>query len=138
MATERISARGTFSICRLRCSRTKPMTMSPAPYRRMSASQKMCSGACSPLNKEKKPHRHQRGGEQEHHPAGPLRVETHSLLLLAQHPDPANIGPVNGPASRRDSSAETMDIPNEGRSEEHTSELQSRPHLVCRLLLEKK
>src|SRR3989442_8845249 len=27
---------------------------------------------------------------------------------------------------------------NSGRSEEHTSELQSRPHLVCRLLLEKK
>src|SRR5690554_6019409 len=27
---------------------------------------------------------------------------------------------------------------NEPRSEEHTSELQSRPHLVCRLLLEKK
>src|SRR3989442_5968497 len=26
----------------------------------------------------------------------------------------------------------------QGRSEEHTSELQSRPHLVCRLLLEKK
>src|SRR5690554_7787007 len=26
----------------------------------------------------------------------------------------------------------------EWRSEEHTSELQSRPHLVCRLLLEKK
>src|SRR6266498_4540658 len=28
--------------------------------------------------------------------------------------------------------------PTAGRSEEHTSELQSRPHLVCRLLLEKK
>src|SRR2546422_1624615 len=28
--------------------------------------------------------------------------------------------------------------PSEGRSEEHTSELQSRLHLVCRLLLEKK
>src|SRR3989442_3867761 len=28
--------------------------------------------------------------------------------------------------------------PNSVRSEEHTSELQSRPHLVCRLLLEKK
>src|SRR3989442_8167688 len=28
--------------------------------------------------------------------------------------------------------------PGMGRSEEHTSELQSRPHLVCRLLLEKK
>src|SRR5258707_10235232 len=27
---------------------------------------------------------------------------------------------------------------NEGRSEEHTSELQSRQYLVCRLLLEKK
>src|SRR5690554_7294223 len=27
-------------------------------------------------------------------------------------------------------------IPLPGRSEEHTSELQSRPHLVCRLLLE--
>src|SRR3989442_11523933 len=26
-------------------------------------------------------------------------------------------------------------LPAEGRSEEHTSELQSRPHLVCRLLL---
>src|SRR6266498_5871195 len=29
-------------------------------------------------------------------------------------------------------------IVGEYRSEEHTSELQSRPHLVCRLLLEKK
>src|SRR5690554_1658794 len=28
--------------------------------------------------------------------------------------------------------------PFESRSEEHTSELQSRPHIVCRLLLEKK
>src|SRR3989442_11857138 len=28
--------------------------------------------------------------------------------------------------------------PPDRRSEEHTSELQSRPHLVCRLLLEKK
>src|SRR2546429_6103780 len=29
-------------------------------------------------------------------------------------------------------------FPGSGRSEEHTSELQSRLHLVCRLLLEKK
>src|SRR5436305_11331617 len=36
-------------------------------------------------------------------------------------------------ARSRAASAETTD-----RSEEHTSELQSRPHLVCRLLLEKK
>src|SRR5690554_7112828 len=34
---------------------------------------------------------------------------------------------------------ETLRIAAQGaRSEEHTSELQSRPHLVCRLLLEKK
>ena len=33
--------------------------------------------------------------------------------------------------------SKTMDIP-VGRSEEHTSELQSRRNLVCRLLLEKK
>src|SRR5690554_7098846 len=35
--------------------------------------------------------------------------------------------------------ASTEDVKNAAfRSEEHTSELQSRPHLVCRLLLEKK
>src|SRR5690554_7767299 len=35
---------------------------------------------------------------------------------------------------------EVANVSSEGktRSEEHTSELQSRPHLVCRLLLEKK
>src|SRR3989442_6996636 len=32
----------------------------------------------------------------------------------------------------------SMVVHAERRSEEHTSELQSRPHLVCRLLLEKK
>src|SRR3712207_7085998 len=31
-----------------------------------------------------------------------------------------------------------VDVPELGRSEEHTSELQSRQYLVCRLLLEKK
>src|SRR5437660_9559956 len=32
----------------------------------------------------------------------------------------------------------TLAVEHAGRSEEHTSELQSRGHLVCRLLLEKK
>src|SRR3989442_7451910 len=32
----------------------------------------------------------------------------------------------------------TAQLARRRRSEEHTSELQSRPHLVCRLLLEKK
>src|SRR5690554_7278949 len=31
-----------------------------------------------------------------------------------------------------------LNVNTQERSEEHTSELQSRPHLVCRLLLEKK
>src|SRR5690554_7301194 len=35
-------------------------------------------------------------------------------------------------------SKSTVPIKEPVRSEEHTSELQSRPHLVCRLLLEKK
>src|SRR3989442_6325494 len=34
--------------------------------------------------------------------------------------------------------AQLPDANGDDRSEEHTSELQSRPHLVCRLLLEKK
>src|SRR5258708_24568748 len=35
-------------------------------------------------------------------------------------------------------SSHTSRVPNHCRSEEHTSELQSPDHLVCRLLLEKK
>src|SRR3989442_442839 len=49
------------------------------------------------------------------------------------------------PVPSSTSKAPSFSTPNEGafevddgRSEEHTSELQSRPHLVCRLLLEKK
>src|SRR3989442_2759640 len=38
--------------------------------------------------------------------------------------------------ARRSVAAAASESPR--RSEEHTSELQSRPHLVCRLLLEKK
>src|SRR5688500_19286962 len=39
---------------------------------------------------------------------------------------------------RRQSPALAWDVPRHGRSEEHTSELQSPCNLVCRLLLEKK
>src|SRR3989442_10292913 len=56
-----------------------------------------------------------RGGQL--HPVRPLHVDLH------QRPGEAVLGGV-GHLERR--------------SEEHTSELQSRPHLVCRLLLEKK
>src|SRR5690554_7360318 len=43
---------------------------------------------------------------------------------------------VNGDQNKNNKSHLLKDVDN--RSEEHTSELQSRPHLVCRLLLEKK
>src|SRR5690554_7711462 len=55
--------------------------------------------------------------------------------------------PINSPTSPNFFSSHSPSSLNSGkrraginffRSEEHTSELQSRPHLVCRLLLEKK
>src|SRR3989442_8279986 len=57
-----------------------------------------------------------------------------STLTLALAPVQAIRGTVTGlSALREDHSSRGF-----CRSEEHTSELQSRPHLVCRLLLEKK
>src|SRR3989442_8873009 len=47
------------------------------------------------------------------------------------NPMPPGVDPTTDPEI-------TQDALRVGRSEEHTSELQSRPHLVCRLLLEKK
>src|SRR5690625_5877395 len=44
----------------------------------------------------------------------------------------------DGTEERGDTAAERGGTAPERRSEEHTSELQSRGHLVCRLLLEKK
>src|SRR2546422_3938052 len=46
-------------------------------------------------------------------------------------------GPFAG-AARADRRLDAARLAGHGRSEEHTSELQSRLHLVCRLLLEKK
>ena len=46
------------------------------------------------------------------------------------------VSPYNAQGKRMTSFASVFVTPL--RSEEHTSELQSRPHLVCRLLLEKK
>src|SRR3989442_7606926 len=46
------------------------------------------------------------------------------LAGARRHPDPLELALERSPPRHR--------------SEEHTSELQSRPHLVCRLLLEKK
>src|SRR5262245_64680876 len=43
-----------------------------------------------------------------------------------------------GHATDSGSTSGDLGLPQRGRSEEHTSELQSLRHLVCRLLLEKK
>src|SRR5436305_10823506 len=50
----------------------------------------------------------------------------------------ARPGWMNASGSTAPLSAPSWSRPTGRRSEEHTSELQSRPHLVCRLLLEKK
>src|SRR5205809_4717809 len=56
------------------------------------------------------------------------------LSVLACQP----VGSAPPPAIFVSGSRSWADAPPAGRSEEHTSELQSRLHLVCRLLLEKK
>src|SRR2546422_1395447 len=47
-------------------------------------------------------------------------------------------GPLTSTQGPNRDAGETVARPKKKRSEEHTSELQSRLHLVCRLLLEKK
>src|SRR5687768_17895980 len=67
------------------------------------------------------------------HPANDRRVRTVLLPGAAVHPLPADDRPERG----EEPAAAGRPAPR-ARSEEHTSELQSRLHLVCRLLLEKK
>src|SRR3712207_9014759 len=62
--------------------------------------------------------------------AGLLVAEAGELLEALQHLRAVRL--TAGPDRRR------VAIPVVARSEEHTSELQSRQYLVCRLLLEKK
>src|SRR3712207_8497554 len=49
-----------------------------------------------------------------------------------------HLAPTGGPARAPQGLAPRVVFPDGARSEEHTSELQSRQYLVCRLLLEKK
>src|SRR3712207_7570067 len=59
--------------------------------------------------------------------------------VLARDPAAAGRqGAVRRPALRRDGGVGARGLRRRLRSEEHTSELQSRQYLVCRLLLEKK
>src|SRR5690606_39379688 len=61
-----------------------------------------------------------------HHPHAPFADGLFGEVLLV------GPGPITGLSAAADIEGDTV------RSEEHTSELQSRENLVCRLLLEKK
>src|SRR2546430_8901564 len=70
-------------------------------------------------------------------PAAPgvsARGDQAALLPALRDRHPAQ----RGAQERRKSGADTEGVRAHGRSEEHTSELQSQSNLVCRLLLEKK
>src|SRR5690554_7757711 len=62
-------------------------------------------------------------------------LSLHDALPIYWKPSSA---PPRRRASRSRPTSATPWAQADWRSEEHTSELQSRPHLVCRLLLEKK
>src|SRR3712207_8866938 len=62
-----------------------------------------------------------------------------ALPIFAEHRAPLGAADAGGRADRRHPPASGRGAPlHRQRSEEHTSELQSRQYLVCRLLLEKK
>src|SRR5690554_7470321 len=64
--------------------------------------------------------------------SGFANIEQYHLLNNQEKPKAGRLGEFDNPAQNIN-----KDVPTEThRSEEHTSELQSRPHLVCRLLLE--
>src|SRR5690606_40604374 len=69
---------------------------------------------------------------EDDHAAVAVAVRDEHLVGLRVHPD------ARGAAEqRRVVAAARLVVLADGRSEEHTSELQSRENLVCRLLLEK-
>src|SRR5258708_30623050 len=58
--------------------------------------------------------------------------------LFRSHPGERERRFAQYPHARHHFADQAQGVPVRGRSEEHTSELQSPDHLVCRLLLEKK
>src|SRR5947207_12315464 len=73
-------------------------------------------------------------------PRSTLFPYTSSSDLTTEHLDtePRRISPGGTPYGPWHDVTTALEGPVEGRSEEHTSELQSHSDLVCRLLLEKK
>src|SRR5258708_17767451 len=70
----------------------------------------------------------------EHHRPENIADETRPLFLNDKEPDQDDDGRCTVAGAR----GGAIDHRHPDRSEEHTSELQSPDHLVCRLLLEKK
>src|SRR5690606_40003814 len=76
----------------------------------------------------------------------PIRIDSPSFRVsISIRPRPDRRWHARGtlsrrepPGARRESDGSRRRAPRGSRSEEHTSELQSRENLVCRLLLEKK
>src|SRR5690625_1244662 len=79
------------------------------------------------------PHRCQPDGMSPH--SSSTDSPDHRATSPERSPAPQDPSP---PEDRRGSPSDSREDTQDGRSEEHTSELQSRGHLVCRLLLEKK
>src|SRR2546422_4562267 len=71
-------------------------------------------------------------------PQIPNSVDTLRVALPPNSTSPTSVGPERLAPLVRQSGTLPYPLPTHRRSEEHTSELQSRLHLVCRLLLEKK
>src|SRR5690625_6076966 len=83
-------------------------------------------------------HRQASGIATDRHPASPRQA---SDITTDRHPASPSAGPfrtATGPTAGCGSCLTWTRTAGAGRSEEHTSELQSRGQLVCRLLLEKK
>src|SRR5690625_6403820 len=66
------------------------------------------------------------------------RVKLTSIISCREHTTSGNCWSISRPPSDNRSTHQNPHRWITSRSEEHTSELQSRGHLVCRLLLEKK
>src|SRR5690606_41401435 len=73
-----------------------------------------------------------RAGESNHDLASVIRGWVHPRACGGESKRSSSIGKIAGPSPR------VRGRVGDDRSEEHTSELQSRENLVCRLLLEKK
>src|SRR5258708_19072361 len=73
-------------------------------------------------------------------PADRLRHRSAIGPALVRHWSPIGLAPApaTGLATLPSARGSAWSVAGAGRSEEHTSELQSPDHLVCRLLLEKK